>query len=95
LSAAAYVGTYRNDYIGKAHVVEQESGLALQLGPHKETFLLTHWDRDVFLYYPDPKAPDLAFAVTFMIDPDWKATQVTIEGLTMGGQNRLSRVNEG
>jgi CubicO group peptidase (beta-lactamase class C family) len=92
LSAAAYVGTYRNDYIGKAHVVEQESGLALQLGPRKKTFSLKHWNRDVFLYHPAAEAPDLAFTVTFMIGSDSKANQVVISDLNTNGQGVLLRV---
>ncbi|GAY14461.1 serine hydrolase [Mycobacterium sp. shizuoka-1] len=48
--AAAYVGTYRNDYWGPAVVAEKNGALTLSLGPRPDTVELTHWDGDVFTF---------------------------------------------
>jgi CubicO group peptidase (beta-lactamase class C family) len=82
LSAAAYVGTYTNDYVGHAIVEEADGGLTLRLGPRGEkSFPLTHFDRDLFIYYPYDETPDFPFAVTFQIGPGQTATDIVIDHL--------------
>jgi hypothetical protein len=52
VSAAAYVGFYRNDLFGPIEIVEIDGGLALRLGPKRNSFALNHFERDVFTYQP-------------------------------------------
>jgi len=92
LPTAAYVGTYANDYIGNAIVEEAGTGLALRLGPNGEkTFPLTHFDRDLFLYYPNDEMPDFPIAVTFRIGPDQTAAEIMIDDLNDLGFGVLRR----
>ena len=93
LPLAAYAGTYANDYLGNAVVVEEDGGLALKLGPNGvKSRPLKHFDRDLFIYYPDDEMPDMPYAVTFTIGPDQKASQVTIDDLNDDGQGVLARL---
>ena len=74
-------------------VTEENGGLVLKLGPNGAMSRpLTHFDRDLFIYYPSPETPDMPSAVTFEIGPDQKASQVTIEDLNDDGQGVLTRV---
>ena len=93
LPLAAYAGTYANSYLGDAVVVDEGGGLILKLGldgAHAKK--LKHFDRDLFVYFPDAEMPDMPSAVTFQIGPDQKASQVTIEDLNDDGQGVLARV---
>lgn len=93
LPLAAYSGSYANDYLGNAMVVEEDGGLVLKLGPNGvKSRPLQHFDRDLFIYYPTEEMPDMPFAVTFQIGPDQKAREVTIEDLNDDGQGVLTRV---
>ena len=93
LPLSAYAGTYANDYLGDAVVAEEDGGLVLKLGPDgAKSRPLTHFDRDLFIYYPTAEMPDMPFAVTFAIGPDQKASQVTIDDLNDDGQGVLARV---
>lgn len=92
LPTAAYVGTYANDYVGDAIVEEAGAGLTLRLGPNGEkSFSLTHFDRDLFLYYPNDEMPDLPVAVTFRIGPDQTAAEIMIDDLNDLGLGVLRR----
>ena len=93
LPLSAYAGTYANDYLGDAVVAEANGSLVLKLGPDgTKSVALTHFDRDLFIYYPTPEMPDMPYSVTFGIGPDQKASQVTIEDLNDDGQGVLGRV---
>jgi CubicO group peptidase (beta-lactamase class C family) len=93
LPVSAYAGIYANDYLGDAVVAEENGLLVLKLGPNgAKSRPLTHFDRDLFIYYPTPEMPEMPFAVTFQIGPDQKASQVTIEDLNDDGQGVLARV---
>jgi len=93
LPLASYAGTYANDYLGDAGVVEEDGGLVLKLGPNGvKSCPLKHFDRDLFIYYPDEEMPDMPYAVTFTIGPEQKASQVTIDDLNNDGQGVLARV---
>ena len=93
LPLAAYAGTYRNEYLGTAVVVEDNDTLTLKLGPRGiKSYALKHFDRDLFIYFPDEETPDVPSGVTFQIGPDEKANQITIENLNDGGQGVLGRV---
>jgi CubicO group peptidase (beta-lactamase class C family) len=95
LPFTAYAGTYANDYLGEAEVIEAGGGLQLKLGPDgQKSFPLSHFDRDLFVYYPEAETPDMPYSVTFEIGPDQKASQVTIQDLNDDGQGVLARVKQ-
>ena len=92
LPVAAYVGDYGNDYVGDARVAEDAGGtLYLHLGPAGRRFPLTHFNRDVFTYNPMAEAPKARIGVSFLVGPDGKAAEVTIEDLNDYGLGRLTR----
>ena len=91
LPVAAYLGDYANDYVGNARVVDSGGSLYLQLGPAGKRFPLTHFNRDVFVYSPMAEAPKARMGVSFLIGPDGKAAQVTIEDLDEYGLGVLKR----
>lgn len=79
--AAAYLGSYANDYYGPAEISAGEGeGLVLTLGPAKPAFALEHWTGDTFVFTPrGENAPDGSrSAVTFLRDGD-KAVTMTVE----------------
>ena len=93
LAISAYMGDYRNDYIGDAKVTESGGSLYLHLGPAGKRFLLAHFNRDVFVYTPMAEAPKARSGVSFLIGPDGKASEVTVEDLNEYGLGRLTRVS--
>ncbi|MCW5737652.1 MAG: serine hydrolase [Enhydrobacter sp.] len=92
LPASAYAGGYGNDYVGDAKVVDSDGTLALHLGPAGKRFALTHFNRDLFVYNPVAEAPKARVGVSFLIGPDGRAVEVTIEDLNAYGLGRLSRI---
>lgn len=92
LPMAAYLGDYRNDYVGEAKVTDSGGSLYLHLGPAGKRFPLAHFNRDVFVYAPMQEAPKAQMGVSFLIGPDGKASEVTIEDLNEYGLGRLARV---
>ena len=59
--ASAYKGRYFNDFIGDAVVSGEGDGLVLKVGPGgARSYSLEHFDRDMFLTYPDAETPDSA-----------------------------------
>jgi CubicO group peptidase (beta-lactamase class C family) len=91
--ASVYVGTYANDFVGEAMVSANGSDLVLKVGPNgARSFSLKHFDRDIFLTYPDAEMPDTPSAVKFDVGPDGKAATVTIgflDGNKLGSLNRV------
>ncbi|MGI9125579.1 MAG: serine hydrolase, partial [Mycobacterium sp.] len=47
---AALTGTYANDCWGSATVTDKDGRLTVSLGPHPDSYPLTHWDGDVFTF---------------------------------------------
>lgn len=92
LPASAYVGDYRNAYVGTAKVTEASGSLFLHLGPADKRFPLAHFNRDLFTYTPFAEAPDARMGVNFLVGPDGEASEVTIEDLDGDGLGRLARV---
>ncbi len=45
-----YAGVYASDYWGPAIVTERDGALQLMLGPKNQTFVLAHWDSDIFTF---------------------------------------------
>jgi len=95
LPDAAYVGRYANAYVGDAFVVAANGGMTLEVGPdRKRSYALRHFDRDLFLYFPDLETPDLPYALSFAIGPDGRATRMTAGSLNAVGLGVLERVGE-
>lgn len=91
LPVSAYVGNYRNEYVGEAKIEESGGSLFLHLGPAGKRFPLTHFNRDVFVYSPMAEAPKARWGVSFLAGPDGTAAEVTIEDLNEYGLGRLMR----
>ena len=92
LAPAVYAGTYVNDYLGKALVVEAGGTLTLELGPaNQKSFTLRHFDGHVFVYHPYDETPRLPVAATFEIGADHQATRLTLDDLNENGQGVLVR----
>ncbi len=92
LPTDAYAGTYANDYVGEGVVKADGDTLTLAVGPEGKTvYPMTHFDRDLFLIFPDPEMADTPSPVTFAIGPDGKATSITIENLNGNGLGVLAR----
>ncbi|MCP4386582.1 MAG: serine hydrolase [Hyphomicrobiales bacterium] len=92
LPASAYAGTYSNDYVGTAIVSDDSGTPTLAVGPDgARTYELTHFDRDLFLYYPFDESPDTPYEVSFAIDATGQAARITIEHLDDVGLGTLAR----
>ena len=92
LPASAYTGAYANEYVGAATVTADGDTLTLKVGPGGKTvYPMTHFDRDLFLIYPDPELADMPSPVTFAIGPDGKASAITIDNLNTNGLGVLAR----
>jgi CubicO group peptidase (beta-lactamase class C family) len=91
LPLSAYTGTYSNDYVGTARIVEADGGLSLLLGPAAKRFALKHFNRDLFLYAPYAESPGWLVGVTFLVGPAGKAEEVTLENLDSDGMGTLRR----
>ena len=90
--AASYAGTYANDYVGEATVTADGETLTVRLGPDGATaWPLTHFDRDLFLYYDLPEMPDMPSAARFAVGPDGRATALNLGSLNSNGLGTLDR----
>ncbi|MER8485281.1 serine hydrolase [Mesorhizobium sp. M1322] len=93
--ANTYKGRYFNDFIGDAVVSGEGDGLVLKVGPGgARSYSLEHFDRDMFLTYPDAETPDAPSAVSFVLGPDGKASAMTIEFLDGNHLGTLARVGD-
>lgn len=91
LPAAAYLGTYRNDFYGEVRVIEAGDGLAFQIGPEPREFTLTHYDRDTFSWQPTGENASSRSGLTFTIGPDNTAVSFDDEYLAWGGPGAFPR----
>ncbi|TXL69341.1 serine hydrolase [Vineibacter terrae] len=92
MALAAYTGRYANAFVGDAVVADSNGVLTVSVGPGgAHTYVLKHFDRDLFLCFASPELPDLPSAVRFAIGPDGKASAVTIEALDDWGMGTLKR----
>lgn len=93
LAPAAYVGRYANAYLGEAVVAGDDGALTLSVGPSgARRYPLHHFDRDLFLYFPDPETPDKPYLLSFTVGADGKAAAMTIKSLNDNGMGTLKRV---
>lgn len=91
--AEAYLGRYANAYIGPVAVTGQGADLTLVLGPDgAKRYPLRHFDRDLFLYYPDPEVPDIPSTASFALGPDGIATSLTLSPFEATGLPTVLRV---
>jgi len=91
----AYTGIYTSTYFGDAVVVVADGRLQVKLGPEgAKVFLLSHFDRDIFYYYPYDEMPDAPSAATFEIGPDGKATEAIFDDLNGEGLGVFTRTPE-
>jgi CubicO group peptidase (beta-lactamase class C family) len=91
LATSAYVGTYTNNFFGDIQIIEQGGGLAIVEGPHKLTFPLKHYDRDLFTYQTEGENAVGGTGVIFTIGADGKATTVVVENLNLRGEGTFKR----
>jgi CubicO group peptidase (beta-lactamase class C family) len=90
----AYVGSYANDYVGEATIEDAGPELVLRLGPAGRRYALKHFDRDLFVYTPQPEAPTWPSSLSFSLGPDGKASAVTIDDFNGDGLGVLPRVEK-
>ncbi len=93
LAANAYVGNYRSDLYGPIWVAATDPELVLKLGPRQESYVLRHFDRDVFTYQPIGENAYGPSAVRFQIGANQNATSLTIENLDTTGQGTFHRAS--
>jgi hypothetical protein len=91
LANSAYLGTFANKFFGDIQIVEEDNGLAIVEGPHKLTFPLRHYDRDVFTYETEGENAAGVTGATFTIGADGKATTVVVENLNVRGEGMFKR----
>ena len=92
LALPAYTGRYANAYVGQAVVSEADGSLTLTIGPGgARTYPMRHFDRDLFLCFPDAETPDRPSSIRFTVGSDGKATAMTVESLNANGLGTLER----
>jgi hypothetical protein len=93
--ASVYAGRYFNDFIGDALVSNAGGALVLKVGPGgARSYALQHFDRDLFVTFPDAEMPDRPSAVSFVVGPSGKASSITIEFLDENNLGTLRRVGD-
>jgi CubicO group peptidase (beta-lactamase class C family) len=93
LAPEAYEGRYANSYVGEVIVKREAGGLVLKVGVGEgHTAALHHFDRDLFLSYPEADMPEMPSEVRFSIGPDGRAAAMTIDFLNGDDQGTLQRV---
>ncbi len=92
LALVAYTGRYANAYVGQALVTEANGALTLSVGPGgARTYPMRHFDRDLFVCFPDAETPDRPSSIRFAIGSNGKATAMTVESLNANGLGTLER----
>jgi CubicO group peptidase (beta-lactamase class C family) len=93
LALAAYTGRYANAYVGQAVVTEANGILTLSVGPGgARAYPMRHFDRDLFICFPDAETPDEPSSIRFTVGSDGKATAMTVESLNTNGLGTLERL---
>ncbi|WOO40918.1 serine hydrolase [Rubellicoccus peritrichatus] len=77
----AYTGTFTSEYWGDVTVYEANGNLVFDIGPLPQTFELTHWDGDEFLFQPigESAGPVSKFTFQFAEVGDEVASDILIE----------------
>jgi CubicO group peptidase (beta-lactamase class C family) len=76
-----YAGTYSNDFVGAIEIINQNGQLKMVQGPAKHTFMLTHYDGDVFFYQTQGESQVGLSGVRFTVDANGKAINMWVENL--------------
>lgn len=93
LPLSAYTGTYRNDYLGDAEIVEADGELVLVIGPSAQRYPLTHFDGNEFSWQFAGENAGARSAAAFEVDPAGAGvTAVTLAVFDENGLGRLVRV---
>lgn len=92
--ATAYTGVYTNSLYGPIEITDDGGELTISMGPAPDSYPLTHWDRDTFLYLPIGENANALSAVTFTIGAGGAASHVVIENLDVNDQGTFSRDDE-
>lgn len=91
----AYTGRYANAYVGEASVAEANGALTLTVGPGRgRTYPMRHFDRDLFIFFPDAEAPERPSAIRFSIETDGRAAAMTVDSLNANHLGTLERSKE-
>jgi CubicO group peptidase (beta-lactamase class C family) len=85
LDLAAYVDTYRNNYVGMVKVAVENGILSLTRGVHQAPLPLRHWDGNIFLSYPFPDTPALPVLVEFKAGAGGEPSQIELEEFAGSG----------
>ncbi|MDQ2773919.1 MAG: DUF3471 domain-containing protein, partial [Acidobacteriota bacterium] len=95
LDLSAYVGSFRNDYVGKVKVAAANGRLWLTRGVNQPPVPLRHWDGNTFLSYTFTVHPDAPLGVEFTIGVDGNASQVRLQEFEFNGKGigTVSRIN--
>lgn len=91
LDSSAYTGSFTNSLYGKAAIEQSNGALTLVIGPHELRLPMQHYSGDTFTYETIGENAVGLSGITFLIGPDGKATQLTIENLNEFGQGAFSR----
>jgi CubicO group peptidase (beta-lactamase class C family) len=89
-------GLYDSNYFGPARLERRNGALVLTLGPHKQTFVLNHWDGDVF-YFPvfnENMPSGSTSSLTFDISDDGTTKSFTVEFLNEFGLAVFERLEQ-
>ena len=90
-NAEAFVGTYRNAYVGDFEVTQKGGGLVLIEGPARVRYRLKPWRKDTFVYAHAPELPDFLSTVTFTGTAD-RATSMDVSAFDEVGWGTLRHV---
>ncbi|WP_244424542.1 serine hydrolase [Methylobacterium nodulans] len=84
---SSYIGSYANPYFGNAEIVEANGHLELRIGLSGKSYMLTHWDGDMFLVSPssENQADGSLSSIAFKRTGNEPAREVTIEYLNGNG----------
>lgn len=95
LALAAYAGRYANAYVGEAVVAEANGILSLTVGPGgARSYPMRHFNRDLFVCFPDAETPDRPSSIRFAVGSDGKATAMTVESLNANDLGSFERLKE-
>jgi CubicO group peptidase (beta-lactamase class C family) len=97
LDLAAYVGTYRNNYVGKVRITVKNGVLLLTRGVQQAPLTLRHWDGNIFLSYPVPESPGYPELVEFIEGTGGTVSQIKLEEFAGNGEgvDTVTRNGEG
>jgi hypothetical protein len=86
LNLAAYVGTYRNDYVGRVKIAVDNGSLLLTRCVRQAPLPLRHWDGNTFLSYLFPDTPGLPALVEFKLDAGGEPSRIQLEEFAGNGE---------